>query len=213
MRRALTVQLPEAFPPVTPAARVVSVVVGLASASLILCALALSRKTHESGQEPEIYVARQATALVEEPPPASESTASEALPTFSPLSLEVMPSADSSVHIQVPDTPLFDADRKPPSARAIVPMRFDLAKSAMKPLSDDDIAGKRIYSRHEVDQRPILLHRVTPNLKSRQVSQMETPRVVLLVVVTPDGSVGEVRLMRGSQDEAFDQTMMDTIRE
>jgi protein TonB len=213
MRQALTVQLPEVFPPVTPAGRVVNVLVGLACAFLILCVLALSRRTHEPAQEPETYVARQATALVEEPPPVKESTTSEVLPVLSPFSLEIMPSADSPVRIQVPDTPLFEGSRTPPPARAVVATRFDLAKSAVKPPREDDIAEKRIFSRHEVDQRPMVLHRVTPNLLGSQVSLLATPRVVFLVVVTPDGTVGEVRLLQSSQDEFFDKAMMDAIRE
>jgi TonB family protein len=42
---------------------------------------------------------------------------------------------------------------------------------------------------------------------------MATPRVGLLLVVNTDGSVGDVRVMRGSGEEDFDQTMIDTIRE
>jgi TonB family protein len=77
----------------------------------------------------------------------------------------------------------------------------------------DDLSARRIFSRNEVDQEPMVVYRVTPKLNAKSVSKMTTPRVMLLLVVNTDGSVGEMRLMQGSGEEDFDQTIIDAVRE
>jgi TonB family protein len=59
----------------------------------------------------------------------------------------------------------------------------------------------------------MVVYRLAPKLSDKRVSKMATPRVVLLLVVDTDGSVGDVRVMSGSGEEDFDQTMVDTIHE
>jgi len=214
MKGEFTGELPEAFPPVPILRHGVYALCGLACAGLILAALAFSRATHVSeAQQPEIYVAHQVALPFDEPPPARELVPPQCTPIVGPIRLEVAATA-SSVHIQVPDEPLLAVDHRPPPARAAVAARFDLAQSAVRPTQDDgDLAGRRIFSRNEVDQRPMVLQRVTPNINFAKVRQMATPRVVLLLAVNTDGSVGDVRLMRGSKDEDFDLSVIDAIHE
>jgi TonB family protein len=59
----------------------------------------------------------------------------------------------------------------------------------------------------------MVVYRVTPKLSEKKVKAMTTPRVVLLLVVNTDGSVGDVRVMRSSGEEDFDQIMIEAIRE
>jgi TonB family protein len=101
----------------------------------------------------------------------------------------------------------------PPPARAVVAARFDVANSIARPVDLDELPARRIFSRNEVDQRPMVVYRVTPKFSDQRVSKMATPRVGLLLVVNSDGSVGDVQVMRGSGEEDFDQAIIEAIRE
>jgi TonB family protein len=46
-----------------------------------------------------------------------------------------------------------------------------------------------------------------------KVRNMATPRTTMLLVVNIDGTVGDVRLLKSSQDGDFDEVIMATIRE
>jgi protein TonB len=187
---------------------------GLACAGLILIALAFLRAPGESPPATEVNTARLVTLPYDEPPPPPrEQARPEPGPIVGPMRLEIAPEAVSAVHIQVPDFPLLDAELPPPPARAVVAARFDPATSIARPMAVDDPSAVRIFSRNEVDQRPMVVYRVAPKLSDKRVSKMATPRVVLLLVVNTDGSVGDVRVMQGSGEEDFDQTMIETIRE
>ena len=205
--------LPEAFPPITLMARTAAALAGLVCAGLILGALVLSRVSPEPEPEPETYVARQVTLPFDEPPPPSEQAPVDYASVASPIRLEIAAAA-SAVHIQIPDLPLPLGDRAPPAARAMVAARFDLARSATRPARDNGDPGARhIFSRPEVDQRPMVLQRVKPRVSFMKVRNMATPRTTMLLVVNIDGTVGDVRLLHGSQDDDFDRIIMDTIRE
>ncbi|HEY3757117.1 MAG TPA: energy transducer TonB [Opitutaceae bacterium] len=187
---------------------------GLACAGLILVVLAFMRAPRVHGPATEVYTARLVTLPFDEPPPPPrEETPPVPGPLVGPLRLEIAPEASSAVHLQVPDVPRLDAETPPPPARAVVAARFDVANSIAHPVDHDDRPARRIFSRDEVDRRPMVVYRVKPKVSDRRVGRMATPRVGLLLVVNTDGSVGDVRVMRGSGEEDFDQTIVDTIRE
>ena len=214
MSRNLPAEMPESLFPVSASLQIVQTLGGLACAGLILIVLAFLRAPREPGPATESYTARLVTLPFDEPPPPPrEQAPPEPGPIVGPMRLEIAPEAVSAVHIQVPDVPGLYTEMPPPPARAIVAARFDLANSIARPVEVDDMPARRIFSRNEVDQRPMVVYRVTPNLSNQRVSKMATPRVVLLLVVNTDGSVGDVRVMRGSGEEDFDQAIIETIRE
>ncbi len=187
-------QLPEAFPPSTRAAQLLSALGGLGCAALILGALSLSRTTGEAGQDSEVYVARQVALPIDVPPPPSAPTPVTVVPFASPIQLEIAAAA-SPVHIQVPDIPLLPSEQTPPIARPTVAARFDLARSAVRPMQDSgEVENRHIFDRNEVDQRPMVLQRVQPPISYMKVRNMAKPRTTLLLVVNTDGTVGDVRL-------------------
>jgi periplasmic protein TonB len=214
MSRNLTAEMPVSLFPASASLQIVQTLGGLACALLILIVLALLRAPREPGPATDIYTARLVTLPFDEPPPPPREQAPPVPgPIVGPMRMEIAPEAASAVHIQVPDVPLLDADVPPPPARAVVAARFNPANSITRPVNVDALSEGRIFSRDEVDQRPMVVYRLAPKLSDKRVSKMATPRVVLLLVVDTDGSVGDVRVMSGSGEEDFDQTMVDTIHE
>jgi periplasmic protein TonB len=214
MNRNLPAEMPVSLFPVSAFLQIVQTLGGLVCAGLILIVLAFLRAPQETGPAAEVYTARLVTLPFDEPPPPPrEQAPQEPGPIVGPIRLEIAPEAVSAVHILVPNLPLSDTEMPPPPARAVVAARFDIAKSVARPVDSGDLTATRIFSRNEVDQPPLVVYRVTPKLSDRKVSKMATPRVGLLLVVNTDGSVGDVRVMRGSGDEDFDQIMIETIRE
>jgi protein TonB len=214
MSRNLPAEMPVSLFPVSASLHIVQTLGGLACAGLILIVLAFLRAPREAGPATEISTARLATLPFDEPPPPPprEQAPPEPGPIVGPMRLEITPEAASAVHLQVPDFPLLDTEMPPP-ARAVVAARFDLAKSVARPVAESDLPARQVFSRNEVDQRPMVVSRATPRLSDQKVKQMATPRVGLLLVVNTDGSVGDVRVMRSSGEEDFDQTMVDSVRE
>ena len=214
MGRNSPAEMPVSLFPVSASLQIVQTLGGLACAGLILIVLAFLRAPLKPGPATEIYTAHLVTLPFDEPPPPPREQAPPVPgPIVGPMRMEIAPEAVSAVHIQVPEIPLLDNETQPPPARAVVAARFDLAKSIARPVDVEDLSGRRIFSRNEVDQRPMVVYRVTPKFSGQRVAKMATPSVVLLLVVNTDGSVGDVRVMRGSGEEDFDQTMIDTIRE
>src|SRR5580698_375252 len=214
MSRNVPPEMPVSLFPVSASLQIVQTLGGLACAGLILVVLAFLRAPLKPVAAADVYTAHLVARPFDEPPPPPREQAPPVPgPIVGPMRLEIAPEAVSAVHIQVPDVPLLDTEMPPPPARAVVAARFDLAHSIARPVDTDDLAALRIFSRNEVDQRPMVVYRVAPKLSDKRVSKMATPRVVLLLVVNTDGSVGDVRVMQGSGEEDFDQTMIETIRE
>jgi protein TonB len=193
--------------------RIVQSLGGLGCAGLILIALAYLRAPRGPRPATPVYTAQLVTLPFDEPPPPPREPAPpEPGPLVGPLRLEISPDAASAVHIQVPDIPLL-ATEAPPPARPVVAARFDLAHAIARPVDGSPPPALRIFSRDEVDQRPMVVYRVKPKISDERVRRMTTPRVVLLLVVNTDGAVGDVRLMRSSGEDDFDQAIMEAVRE
>jgi periplasmic protein TonB len=214
MSRNLSAEMPVSLFPASASLQVMQTLGGMACAGLILIVLAFLRAPREAGPAAEIYSAQMVTLPFDEPPPPPrEQAPPEPGPIVGPMRLEISRDAASAVQIQVPNLLMFDADMPPPPARAVVAAQFALANSIARPVNVDDLSAQRIFNRNEVDQPPMVVYRVKPNLSEKRVSKMTTPRVVLLLMISTDGSVGDVRLMRGSGEGDFDQTIIDAIRE
>jgi periplasmic protein TonB len=214
MGRNLPTEMSVSLFPVSASLQVVQTLGGLACAGLILVVLAFLRAPREPAPATGIYTARLVTLPFDEPPPPPREQAPPVPgPIVGPMRLEIAPESASAVHLQVPENPLLDTDMQPPPARAVVAARFEIPNSITRPVDTEELAARRVFSGNEVDQRPMVVYRVTPKLSGQSVAKMATPSVELLLVVNTDGSVSDVRVMRGSGDEDFDQTMIEAISE
>src|ERR1700679_638447 len=158
MSRNMPSEMPVSLFPVSASLQIVQTLGGLACAGFILIALAFLRAPREAGPAKEIYTARLVTLPFDEPPPPPrEQAPPEPGPIIGPMRLEIAPEAVSAVHIHVPDFPLLDTETAPPPARAVVAARFDLANSIARPMDVDDLTDRRIFSRNEVDPRPMVV--------------------------------------------------------
>lgn len=211
MNRNLSTEMAVALFPASTWRQATQGLVGLASAALILLALALLRAPRTSEPAPEINTVRFVSLPADEPPPpVKEATPADPGPIVEPTRMEIAPEAASAVHLQVPDVPLLGRETPPP-ARAVAAGRFSVGGSITPPMQGDDLAARQVFSYEEVDQRPMVVFRVKPNVLPWVVRTMATPRVVLLLVVNTDGSVGDVRIMHSSGESYFDQAIVDAI--
>lgn len=186
---------------------------GLACAGLVLAALSWSRVSGDSAPAADVYVVRQVVLPFDAPPPPQVSEPLSVVPFASPIQLEIAAAA-SPVHIQVAEIPLLAADLPPPVARPTVAARFDLANAAVRPMQDDSVMeSRRVFDRRDVDQRPMVVHRVQPAISYVKVRNMGSPSTTMLLLVDTDGRVEEVRLLASSRDADFDQVMLATVRE
>ena len=212
MSRNVPPEMPVSLFPVSASLQIVQTLGGLACAGLILVVLAFLRAPLKPVAAADVYTAHLVALPFDEPPPPPREQPPPAPgPIVGPMRLEIAPEAASAVHIQVPDLLQLDTEMPPPPARAVVAARFNLANSIAHPVAVDDLSDQKIFNRNEVDQPPMVVYRVKPKLGEKRVSKMATPRVVLLLMIGTDGSVGDVRLMRGSGEDDFDQTIIDAI--
>jgi TonB family protein len=196
--------------------RLVSLLGGLASAGLILLGLSISSSEEIVAPDGEVFDAHQVVMPVEMPPPPTEEPEIVEMATLAnPIRLEIAESAASPVHITVPDLPALDVDQAPPVARPEIQARFDLARSAVRPVIDTgDLEAKRIFDRGQVDQPPMAIQRPTPKIGYKKAREVEPPRrTIMLLVVNTDGTVGDVRVVRSAKDAEFDAIMVAAIRE
>ncbi|MFT3829932.1 MAG: TonB family protein [Opitutaceae bacterium] len=208
-----SIALPATVPTLGWPARAACALAGVGCAAAIFGTLALTRSPGEPAPEEEIFVARQVSVPLDEPPPPLEPAPLEAVSFANPIRLEIAASA-SSVRLQVPDLPSLPTQLAPPAARATLAARFDLTKSAVKPVVENgDLEARRVFDRGDVDQQPIALQRVTPRISYGDAYTLDTPRTTMLLVVNTDGTVGDVRILQSAQDEYFDRMMVEAIRQ
>ncbi|HLP01592.1 MAG TPA: TonB family protein [Opitutaceae bacterium] len=205
--------LPATLPAPGWRARAACALAGVGCAAAIFGTLALTRSPGEPAPEAEVFVARQLSVPVDEPPPLVEPAPLDTVSLANPIRLEIAAST-SPVRIQVPDLPAVPLQVAPPAARPTLAARFDLAKSAAKPVVDNgDMEARRVFDRGDVDQQPIALQRVTPRISYGDAYNLDTPRTTMLVIVNTDGTVGDVRIVQSAQDEYFDRMMVEAIRQ
>lgn len=207
-------QLPFTLPGLGPGARLLCALAGGGCAALIFGTLALSRAPAEVAEEPDVFVARQVSIPLDEPPPPVETEPVAVSALASPIRLEIAASSTSSVRIQVPDLPSMPTVQEPPAARPTVTARFDIAHSVARPtMETGEIDSRRVFDRAEVDQQPVALQRVQPRISYGDALAADTPRTTMLLIVNTDGSVGEVRILQSAKDDYFDRMMVEAIRQ
>jgi TonB family protein len=99
-----------------------------------------------------------------------------------------------------------------PPAHAIP--RLDLSPGTVRPSADVlDQDVQRIYSRVDVDERPVAIYRQNPELTQAQINTMKSMRAEFLMVANVDGTVGTINLAQGTGSKEVDQACIAALKE
>lgn len=144
------------------------------------------------------------------PPPPEVRREQEPVPTL----LQGFEAAAAESPVRVPVPPPDVAALLPPPAEA-PPAVIQIGRlhSELKPKLDVGEARDRIYQRSEVDQAPRVLNRVNPHVPPVVRDNAPVLRTTLLFTVEPNGDLGNIRIAASSGNPAFDQIIVETIRE
>jgi len=171
---------------------------------LILLGISLAQKTQV--EEPPVVVEKLRSITLPEPPPPSPEIANLKAPSMHPFELAESPSTNS---IRIAASPPTVRQ----IARPVAVPDFGFALEAFRPKSDEMVLDtSHVFRRSEVDQSPIAVYQKMPSLPPGILFGVEDPRITLMFVVTSDGTVDLVKLLR-SADEDLDKVMIETIKE
>lgn len=161
----------------------------------------------------EIEDLRMAAFAIEPPPPPPKleeqvQVAKAVLPfsglevgaTDSPVSIAVVP---PDLETLVPATPI------PPRAQ----IEFGLLHAELKPKVNVEIDRRHIYQDTEVDQKPRAMVRTVPPIPREVSGEAPTLRVMLLLLIGPDGKPESVRVAESSGNAKFDAIVARTVQE
>jgi protein TonB len=184
--------------------RFLSLAGGILISFLILLGISLAQKTKV--EEPPLAFEKLRSVALPEPPPPSPDSADRETPPMRPLELTESPSISPIRLAASPPTVR-------PIARPSAVPDFTLSLDAFRPRRDEEtLKTGHVFRRSEVDQTPIAVYQKMPSLPPGILFGVEDPRITLLFVVTSDGTVDLVKLLR-SADEDLDQVMVETIKE
>lgn len=189
--------------------RVAGAIGGIVFTTVIAATLALvshsPAESQVSLEEEEV----QSVELPDPPPPPPATPSSVTGPTLppTPLLFDEVPSS-STVHIAptpVPIDPLL-AEVRPSHT-----LRFDYAPGQFRP----DAGGwepdpSHIFQRSEVDQQVVPIFQKVPEISAALYREVKNPRVRVLLVVNTDGSVMDIRLLKGTHPE-FDRLVIEAL--
>jgi len=161
----------------------------------------------------DIQELRMVSIPLEPPPPPPRTVetnpAPAELPPFAGIELGA---SDSPVHIAVvpPDLEaLVQTTTTPP--RALLP--FSHFHTEFKPRIEVEADVRHVYQESEVDQPPTALVRIAPPVPNRLFGDARSLRVVLLLLIEPDGRVASARVVRSSGQPEFDTIVAQTVTE
>ncbi len=184
--------------------RFLSLAGGVGISFLILLGISLAQKTQVD--EPPVVVEKLRSITLPEPPPPSPEIANRKAPSMHPFELAESPSTNS---IRIAASPPTVRQ----IARPVAVPDFGFALEAFRPKSDEMVLDtSHVFRRSEVDQSPIAVYQKMPSLPPGILFGVEDPRITLMFVVTSDGTVDLVKLLR-SADEDLDKVMIETIKE
>lgn len=185
--------------------RLLSLAGGIMVSFLILLGISLAQKTQV--EEPPVPVEElRAITLLEPPPPPPPEFANREAPPMHPFELAESPSTSS---VRIAASP----PEMKPIARPVAVPDFSYALEAFRPKSDEmELEIGHVFRHTEVDQSPIAVYQKMPTLPPGILFGVEDPRITLMFVVTSDGTVDLVKLLR-SADQGLDKAMIETIKE
>lgn len=142
------------------------------------------------------------------PPPLAHVSEMSPVPVGTPVQFEVAAEA-GPVKIQIQPAPLSPMDVSAPLARPGLLARFELGAGVVKTQLVDD--PNHVFEKSEVDQPPVVVYRDIPEVSTAIFKRVPNPRVVLLFIVSVDGTVQDPHLLKSSADPELDQLMLDMI--
>jgi TonB family protein len=110
----------------------------------------------------------------------------------------------------------------PPNLEELLPMAQVPAQIAtgavglesdLKPTLALTFDENRVYQKSEVDKPPYPTSRVEPSVPARLLGESRRRTVVVLFVVDTRGAVGNIRVLRSSDDADFDEIVTNSISE
>jgi len=147
---------------------------------------------------------------IPEPPPPPPQTMSVGTPLPpAPMIFEESPST-STVRIAptpIPIAPLLTVTR--PS----LSLQFNFNPGDFRPGGGEyEPDVNHIFQRSDVDQQVVAVFKKVPRVPTALLKEIKNPRVTVLFVVNVDGTVENVRLLRGQHPE-FDRLIIEAISE
>lgn len=175
---------------------------GLGTSLLILVVLAHVQRTDVI--EPPALIADLQTVVLDEPPPPPPEIAAREPPPPTVLDLEPLPS-DNAVKVQVAaltfEVPL-------PEATPLLTINLADFKPDLEAGENDP---DHIFQYRDVDQRPVIIHRVKPDIPNALIRKVKDPRVVVSMVVTRAGVCRNINPVHSSGNRELDKLVMEAL--
>jgi TonB family protein len=146
-----------------------------------------------------------------EPPPPKVAEPAQPAPALMPIVGIEAESSDSPVSINVVPqdlTVLIPNAQTPPKATISLGVPTE-----MRPDADVNGDVHRVYQEFDVDQRPLAVVRVAPDVPNEMFGGASVLHVRLLVLIDTDGRAVSVHVSKSSGNPAFDDLVSQTVRE
>lgn len=145
------------------------------------------------------------------PPPPPPMTENVPLPPDTSMAGFDLAPTDSPVKIAV-SPPLFHID-SPAELAPAAHIHIGIFEGAFKPKMRALDNPNHVYQLSEVDQRPSALYREKFNVPYDIIRNAKRLRVVLIFVVEPDGTTGQIRVMESSGNPDYDALVADHVKD
>lgn len=186
----------------------VGLVCSVAVTGLIFYGISRIQEVHTRAPEPPLEDLHAVILPLDTPPPVIPPTQTTPVVVGTPVQFEIA-SEPSPVSIQISPAPVVPIDTVAPLAHPGITARFELGAGVVHTEVASD--PNHVFETSEVDQKPVPVFRKTPNVTTTIFKRVKNPRVVLLFVVTAEGSVTDARLLKSSGDKEFDDIMLEMI--
>jgi TonB family protein len=161
----------------------------------------------------EIEDLRMVSLPLEPPPPPPRVTDSIPAPAeLPPLAGIELGASDSPLRIAVvpPDLEILVPPATTPP-RALVP--FTYFHTELKPRLDAEFGAKHVFQERELDQPPVAVVRTAPAVPAAIFGDARSLRVVLLLLIEPDGRVSSARVAQSSGKPEFDAIVAEAVKD
>lgn len=192
-----------------PGAIALSGLLGVVFTLSLFLGIAHLEKTGPVSAPPEIDDLRAVSIPIEPPP---RLLPQETTPVETTVTGFESAAADSPVKIAV-SPPDLDSLLPPPAVAPPAVIQIGQLYTNLKPRMDLSGIEQRIYQQSEVDQKPVVLYRVMPEITTRMFNKQDTMTVVLLLVIDTNGAVTSIKLAQSSGNREVDAIMQQNIRE
>jgi len=186
-------------------------VIGLGFTFVLFFGMAHFENTRENSRPEEIEEVRLVNIPFYPPPPPKVVEPTEAPEVVLPFSGLAVEASDSPVSIAVVSPDLEKMMPTTTAPKAII--QFGRLNVDFKPKADVNADVNRVYQDSDVDQRPHVIVRTTPEIPAKVRTKAATQRIVLLVKIGMDGRAETVRVSQSSGSAEFDANCVRTVQD